>query len=261
MKLKLYHVDAFAENIFSGNPAAVCPLTGQWPEDSLMLKIANENNLSETAFYLQQNGKYHIRWFTPAVEVALCGHATLASAFVLFHHEHYEGDTLHFESKSGTLSVKKEKDFLTLDFPTDTLEKVTLTDELKAGFNLLPIEVYKGKTDYLFIYSDEDTIKHIKIDLLNVSKIQARGVIVSAKGKTCDFVTRFFAPQCGVNEDPVTGSAFTTLTPYWSRILNKKEMTAVQLSARKGYVVCRNRGNRTEISGKAKLYMQGEISL
>ena len=261
MKIKLYHVDTFTESLFSGNPAAVCPLTGEWPEDALLRNIAAENNLSETAFYLQQNGKYHIRWFTPAVEVDLCGHATLAAAFVLFHHEHFEGETLCFESRSGTLSVKKEQDRLTLDFPTDTLEKASLTDELRECFNLLPQEIFKGKTDYLLIYPNEESITHIKIDLQNVRRIQARGIIVSAKGKNCDFVCRFFAPQCGVNEDPVTGSAFTTLTPYWSGILNKKELTAVQLSARKGHVLCRNRGNRTEISGKAKLYLQGEINL
>ncbi len=261
MKIKLYHVDTFTEEVFSGNPAAVCPLTGEWPEDALLQKIAAENNLSETAFYLQKNGQYFIRWFTPAVEVDLCGHATLASAFVLFHHEHYQGDTLCFESRSGILNVRKEEDRLTLDFPTDTLEKASLTDELREGVNLLPLEVFKGKTDYLLIYPNEESITHIKINLQNVRRIQARGIIVSSKGKSCDFVCRFFAPQCGINEDPVTGSAFTTLTPYWSEILNKKELSAVQLSARKGYVICRNRGSRTEISGKAKLYLQGEIHL
>ena len=259
MELHIYHVDTFTENIFSGNPAAVCPLKGQWPEDSLMQKIAGENNLSETAFFLEQNGKYTIRWFTPVVEVDLCGHATLASAYVLFHHENFKGDCVQFESRSGTLSVKKENDFLTLDFPTDTLEKCPFTDELKAGFNLFPVEVYKGKTDYLFIYPDEDAIRHIRINISAVSRIEARGVIVSATGKNCDFVSRFFAPRCGINEDPVTGSAYTTLTPYWSRTLNKKEMSSIQLSERKGYLMCRDRGTRTEISGKACLYMKGKV--
>ena len=261
MKIKIYHVDTFTENIFSGNPAAVCPLTGEWPEDSLLQNIAAENNLSETGFYLKQDGKYAIRWFTPAVEVDLCGHATLASAYVLFHHEKQEGDSIDFKSRSGILHVRKEKEFLTLDFPTDTLEKTPLSPELGEGFNLRPIEVFRGKTDYLFIYPDEEAIAHLRMDLQNASRIQSRGIIVSARGKNCDFVCRFFAPRCGINEDPVTGSAFTTLTPYWSRILGKQEMNAVQLSARKGWVTCRDRGTRTEICGKTKLYLQGEILL
>lgn len=259
MKYKIYQIDAFSEKVFSGNPAAVCPLD-KWPEDDLLQKIAMENNLAETAFYVKKDSQYHIRWFTPKVEVDLCGHATLAAAYVLFNYENHTGDVIHFYSdKSGALTVTRNKDFLTLNFPTDTYQVIELTDELIAGFDTLPILALKGKTDIMLLFETENQIKRLKPDLNQISMFGGRGVIVTAKGDNVDFVSRFFAPQSGIDEDPVTGSAHTTLTPYWAKRLNKTELTAVQLSERNGFLQCKYLGDRVEISGKAKIYMIGEI--
>lgn len=261
MKLKIYQVDAFTAEVFSGNPAAVCPLD-QWLDDELMQDIAAENNLSETAFYVKDGDRYMIRWFTPAVEVDLCGHATLATAFVLFNHEEHQGDIIQFDSpRSGALSVSRKGDMLALNFPADKIEQMELTEELSAGFDIRPQEAFKGKTDCLLVYEKEDDVRNIKPDFHKISKLEARGVIVTAPGETVDFVSRFFGPQSGVNEDPVTGSAHTTLVPYWNEQTGKTGFTAVQLSSRKGYLECRYLGDRVEIAGRAKLYMTGEIHL
>ena len=258
-KQKIYQVDAFTDKVFSGNPAAVCPLE-KWLDDETMLKIAAENNLAETAFYVKQENWFEIRWFTPVVEVDLCGHATLATAFVLFNYENYTGDTIEFYSpRSGILNVTKKGDFLILNFPADNFEQVPLTNEMNSCFNLKPVAVYKGKTDYLFVFNQEMDIVNIRPNFIEISKLNARGVIITAKGNEVDFVSRFFAPQAGVNEDPVTGSAHTTLIPYWFRQLNKAAMTAIQLSERKGYLQCKYLNDRVEIGGKAKLYLMGEI--
>lgn len=259
MKLKIYQIDAFAEKVFSGNPAAVCPLDN-WLSDELMLKIAAENNLSETAFYVKQDDRIEIRWFTPTVEVDLCGHATLATAFVLFNQENYKGNIIEFFSpKNGKLTVSRNGEFFTLNFPTDKLECVTLTDQLRSCFNIPPNGVLKGKTDYLFVFENEKNIINIQPNIEKISTLNARGVIVTAKGDNIDFVSRFFAPQVGVIEDPVTGSAHTTLIPYWTKELNKTELTAIQLSERRGYLKCKFLEGRVEISGKGKLYLVGEI--
>lgn len=261
MVQKIYQIDAFADKVFSGNPAAVCPLDS-WLSDETMLKIAAENNLAETAFYVRQNEQFVIRWFTPTVEVDLCGHATLAAAFVLFYHENYTETTIQFFSpRSGVLTVSKNGNFLTLNFPADTFEEVTLTDEMKACFDLIPRQAFKGKTDYLFVFENEEKITSIKPVFSEISKLNCRGVIVTAKGNEVDFVSRFFAPQVGVSEDPVTGSAHTTLTPYWAKLLNKTELTAMQLSDRKGYLQCEYLNDRVEISGQGKLYLTGEIHI
>lgn len=259
MPYKIYQVDAFTSTIFSGNPAAVVPLN-EWLPEELLQKIAMENNLAETAFYVKEDNQYSIRWFTPAVEVDLCGHATLAAAYVLFNHEHYEGDTVQFYSlRSGPLTVTREAELLTLNFPTDVFEKVALTKELTDGFDILPIEALRGKTDLVLVFNNESQIKNIKPNLPRIATLGGRGVIVTAKGDAVDFVSRFFAPQAGIDEDPVTGSAHTTLTPYWSKKLGKTEMSAIQLSARKGYLNCKFLRDRVEISGQARLYMMGEI--
>lgn len=261
MKQKIYQVDAFAGEIFKGNPAAVCPLD-EWLSDEIMQKIAMENNLAETVFYVKNDGQYDIRWFTPAVEVDLCGHATLAAAFILFNYEGYNGDIIHFYShRSGELTVTKEEKFLTLNFPDDEIRNIPLTDDITAAFNIMPQHAFKGKTDYLLIFNNENEIKKIQYNLDAISKLDGRGVIITAKGDNVDFVSRFFAPQIGINEDPVTGSAHTTLTPYWSEVLNNQELTAMQLSERTGYLRCRNLGERIEISGECKLYMKGELFL
>jgi PhzF family phenazine biosynthesis protein len=259
MKQKIYQIDAFADKVFSGNPAAVCPLD-KWLDDETMLKIAAENNLAETAFFVKKAGRFEIRWFTPTVEVDLCGHATLAAAFVLFNHENHAESTIEFYSpRSGTLSVTKNGKFLTLNFPSDNFEPVEFTDEMSSCFDLVPISTFKGKTDYLFVFKNEEEIINIKPAFHEISKLHCRGVIITAKGNDVDFVSRFFAPQVGVNEDPVTGSAHTTLTPYWSKELNKTEMTAIQLSERKGYLQTKYLNERVEITGEGKLYLIGEI--
>ncbi len=261
MKLKLYQIDAFTNTIFSGNPAAICPLDA-WLSDDMLQSIAMENNLSETAFYVKQGKQYELRWFTPSIEVDLCGHATLAAAFVLFNYENHEGNIIHFNSpRSGVLTVTKKGELLTLNFPSDRLEPIELSDEIKMCFDIKPQQSFKGKTDYFLVFENEDEIKNLTPMFDAISKLIARGVIVTAKGNQVDFVSRFFAPQSGVNEDPVTGSAHTTLTPYWSKQLGKTELTAMQLSARKGYLECKHLGDRVEISGQGKLYLIGNIYL
>lgn len=259
MKQKIYQVDAFTTEVFGGNPAAVCPLD-KWLSDELLQKIAMENNLAETAYYVKKENTFEIRWFTPTVEVDLCGHATLAAAFVLFNYEGHTVNEINFLSpRSGKLNVRKQGDHLTLNFPTDVFEKVELTNDLISGFNVKPTEAYKGKTDHMLVFENEEEIKTIIPDLEKIAKMDGRGVIITAKGNNVDFVSRFFAPQSGINEDPVTGSAHTTLTPYWSKKLNKTELSAIQLSERKGYLKCKYLNDRVEIGGQAKLYLIGEI--
>ncbi len=258
MELKIYQVDAFAEKVFSGNPAAVCPLQ-EWLPAAVMQNIAMENCLAETAFYVNEKEGLRIRWFTPTVEVDLCGHATLATAFILFHFENYQGDKIVFNSRSGPLTVTRASDMLTLNFPVDTLKEVNTVPELEVGLGVKSVKTFKGKTDYMLVYDNEDQIKNMSPDFKIIGKVEARGIIVTAKGKQVDFVSRFFAPQSGMDEDPVTGSAHTSLTPYWASVLNKSEFIARQLSARRGELICRLREGRVEISGGAKLFLKGTI--
>lgn len=261
MKQRIYQVDAFADKVFSGNPAAVCPLQ-DWLSDELLQKIAMENNLAETAFYVKRGAQYEIRWFTPTVEVDLCGHATLAAAYVLFNHESHGDKFIQFYSpRSGMLAVTKNNELLTLNFPVDVFEQVELTNDLMTSFNIHPKDAYKGKTDYMLVFDNEEQISNVIPALDVISKLNARGIIITAKGDSVDFVSRFFAPQSGINEDPVTGSAHTTLTPYWAGQLGKTELTAVQLSERKGHLQCHLSNDRVEISGQCKLYLTGEIYL
>lgn len=260
-KLPLYQVDAFTDQTFKGNPAAVCILD-EWIDEGLMQKIAAENNLSETAFVVKNGEVYEIRWFTPRIEVALCGHATLATAHVLFLYYHHPGSKLHFYSPhSGDLYVKKKDDLLTLNFPADRITKVDMPEELAGAFGKKPVEAYKGKTDYLLVFESQKDIQGCRPDMELLKKSRARGIMVTAPGKKADFVSRFFAPCAGVDEDPVTGSAHTTLTPYWSQRLNKKRMKARQLSERGGKLICELRDDRVLISGKAVTYLQGEIEV
>jgi PhzF family phenazine biosynthesis protein len=258
MEIKVYQVDAFASQVFKGNPAAVCPLT-EWLPDSVMQNIAMENNLSETAFYVKEKEGLRIRWFTPAVEVDLCGHATLATAFVLFNYEGHTENKIVFNSRSGLLTVTKKADQLTLDFPVDTLTPVNSLIEFEEGLSVKSIATFKGKTDYLVVIDNEEQVRQLQPDFKKIAQVNARGVIVTARGEKVDFVSRFFGPQCGVDEDPVTGSAHTTLTPYWASVFNKNEFTASQLSARGGELTCRLNGSRVEISGEAKLFLKGTI--
>ncbi|MEM6631962.1 MAG: PhzF family phenazine biosynthesis protein [Bacteroidota bacterium] len=259
MKIEIFQIDAFAKKLFSGNPAAVCVLS-EWLSDELMQHIAEENNLAETAFILAKEGRYEIRWFTPVVEVDLCGHATLASAYTLFEFFETDASSIEFFSpRSGILHVFKEGDILFLDFPTDPIEPVAGIPEIEQGIGKKPMEVYKGKTDYVAVLETEAEVKSVEPNFLRIATLPARGLIVTAKGDTVDFVSRFFAPQSGVNEDHVTGSAHTSLIPLWASKLGKDKLSALQLSKRGGMLTCEYNGERCYIGGGAKLYLKGEV--
>ena len=259
MKIRYYHVDAFTGNAFGGNPAGVIPLM-EWLEDDLLQKIAAENNLSETAFFVPRSGHYELRWFTPAMEVDLCGHATLASAFVLFSAMGVEDQTVLFHSQSGPLIVERSKDLLILDFPALPAEKCNPPDALLKGLGKEPIEAGKAR-DYLAIFETQAEILALQPDFSWLEKLDCLGIIVTAPGDGVDFVSRFFAPRAGIPEDPVTGSAHCTLVPYWAKRLQKQTLTAMQLSKRRGGLICEDRGERVKIGGKAVLYMSGEIEI
>ncbi|WP_273568852.1 PhzF family phenazine biosynthesis protein [Maribacter halichondriae] len=262
MKLTLYQVDAFTEKLFSGNPAAVCVLN-TWLNDKIMQQIAMENNLAETAFLVKKSEHYEIRWYTPELEVDLCGHAALASAYVLFRFIEKNVAKLDFYSpRSGILNVEKSDDgFLTLYFPRDETTEVAEVKEITKAIGAEPIKTIQGKTDYLLIYGSQKEIEEITPNFHLLDQLNCRGVIVSAPGNEVDFVSRAFFPQCGIPEDPVTGSAHTTLTPYWSKVLGKTKMTAKQLSPRGGDLICEYLGSRIKIAGKAILYLIGEINI
>jgi PhzF family phenazine biosynthesis protein len=261
MKISIFQVDAFSDQLFKGNPAAVCPLT-EWLPDELMQNIAQENNLAETAFIVPANEGYEIRWFTPTVEVDLCGHATLASAHVVFQELGHSGEKVEFYSpRSGPLTVTKRGDELVLDFPSDTISQIDVEPLHSTGLSKAPKAVYKGKTDYLFVYDTEAEIRALIPDFEALKIHPVRGIIVTAPGEKVDFVSRFFGPACGVNEDPVTGSAHTTLTPYWSSVTGKRTLNARQLSQRTGSLTCTLKGDRVEIAGKSVLYLRGEINV
>lgn len=257
--IPLYQVDAFTTGPFTGNPAAVCVIDGWLPGD-LMQKIAMENNLAETAFIVRQGNEWLIRWFTPVTEVDLCGHATLASSFIVLNLIEPERDEVTFRSMHmGDLIVRKYEDLLELDFPADTLHHCDLPRLLGEGLGTEPAECFIGRSDYLLLYRDQAEIISLNPDFRKLSKAGGRGIIVTAPGADVDFVSRFFAPQAGIDEDPVTGSAHTTLTPFWSARLGKTSMKARQLSARGGYLECTVAGDRTLIAGRARLYFKGEI--
>lgn len=261
MNIPIYQVDAFTSVLFGGNPAAICILD-HWLRDQTMQKIAAENNLAETAFLVSKGKDYEIRWFTPEAEVDLCGHATLASAHVLFNHLNYSGDRVCFISRnSGNLFVRKLGDLLQLDFPQDHLKPIETPDVLIKAFGIHPLESYKGKTDYLLVFETQAQIENFAPNFEMIAQTGNRGVIVSAKGDQVDFVSRFFAPQIGVPEDPVTGSAHTSLAPFWAKKFGKNKLTAQQLSKRGGSLTCEIREERVLISGNAITYLIGEISV
>jgi PhzF family phenazine biosynthesis protein len=260
MKIPLFIVDAFTDTLFSGNPAAVCPLE-EWPDDGILQSIAIENNLSETAFFLKEEKTYDLRWFTPAVEVDLCGHATLASAHVLFHHLGYDAPQINFQSRSGELVVKNEDEMLVMDFPAFEAAPIDTPDGLAKGLGLTPQQVLQAPNTYMAVYENEEDILSLSPDFNLIEALDMGCVIVTARGKEVDFVSRFFAPAFGIPEDPVTGSAHCTLVPYWSDRLGKKALRAVQLSARRGYLYCRDNGERVSIGGNAVTFSIGEITL
>ena len=258
MKLDIYQVDAFTKEVFKGNPAAICPLE-EWINAELMQKIALENNLSETAFFVKNADVYEIRWFTPTFEIDLCGHATLASAFVIFEVLKLESEIVKFYShKSGELTVEKNGNLLVLDFPSRPVKKCDAPKDLIEAVGKEPKEILKAR-DYFLVYENEQEIADIAPNFSRLLEIDAHGFIVTAKGETSDFVSRFFAPEVGVFEDPVTGSAHCNLIPYWAEKLGKTEMFARQISKRGGEIFCELKGDRVKIGGNAVLYLQGEI--
>jgi len=259
VKLSVYQIDAFAEKPFEGNSAAVIPLD-DWLPDSLMQSIAEENNLAETAFFVQNDSGFNIRWFTPTKEVKLCGHATLASAFVLFNFLGYESNSITFNSLSGPLSVTRSGDLLTLDFPTQKPEKCVAPAKLVEGLGLMPIECYMNE-DYVAVFDNENEISHITPNHSHLEQLDLRGVIVTAPSSKYDFVARFFAPKFGIPEDPVTGSAYTQLVPYWTERIGKSKLRAKQISPRGGKLICELKGDRVLISGSAVMYMKGEVEI
>lgn len=259
MKLDIYQIDAFANHVFEGNPAAVIPLD-EWLDDGLMQLIAAENNLAETAFFVEEDAGYRIRWFTPTVEVDLCGHATLASAYVLYQELDYQATSLTFNSRSGPLTIMRDKDQFSMDFPA----QVCLPCDAPTGLALaLGCDIYTclKNEDYVVVLNTEQELLNLNPDFSGLSKLDLRGVIVTAPSVNYDFVNRFFAPNVGVNEDPVTGSAFTKLIPYWAERLGNNVLTAKQVSARGGEVFCQMHGDRVLIAGSAVSYLKGSIKV
>jgi PhzF family phenazine biosynthesis protein len=261
MKIPIYQVDAFTSEIFSGNPAAVC-LLNDWISDPILQAIAAENNLSETAFTVRKNNGYELRWFTPVTEVALCGHATLASAYVLYELQRWPEKTVCFQTrKSGRLVVEKKGDLFEMDFPS---RPPTLKEQADSLFEILgaaPIKVFRSEEDILIELVSEQCVRDLKPNFNALAGLDCRGVIVTARGVKADFVSRFFAPAVGIAEDPVTGSSHCVLTPYWAGVLKKSRLHAIQVSRRGGELFCRAMGERVSIAGKAALYMEGTISI
>lgn len=261
MKIPIYQVDAFSSHVFGGNPAAVCPLEG-WLPDELMLKIARENGAAETAFFVAVENGYEIRWFTPEIEMDLCGHATLATAHVLWRHLQSPLPALRFFSSSGLLVVALNDPLITLDFPARKAVPATAPTVILKAIETPPVEVLKAR-DYLLVYEKEETIRAMKPNqgILNQINLDPGGVVVTAPGDEADFVSRYFTPQASIFEDPVTGSAHCSLIPYWSERLGKENLVALQVSARGGRLVCKDAGERVLISGEAVTYLAGQISI
>ncbi len=259
MKLKLYQVDAFTNNIFKGNPAAIVPLEN-WLEDSILQNIATENNLSETAFFVNEKEGLRIRWFTPTSEVDLCGHATLASAFVLFNILNYKKNKIEFNSRSGKLIVTNEDNLINLNFPSRNPQLTEANEILIKALGKTPNEVYFDKST-ICVFDDEETIRNLSPNIKEFLNLKTHGVIITANGNSVDFVSRFFAPDVGIDEDPVTGYAHTLLVPLWAKKLNKNKLHALQISKRGGELFCEFLNERVKISGNAALYLEGEINI
>ncbi|MDP4537793.1 PhzF family phenazine biosynthesis protein [Alkalimonas collagenimarina] len=259
MKLTMYQVDAFAERVFEGNPAAVCPLE-YWLDDTLLQAIAEENNLSETAFFVPAGEAFELRWFTPAEEVDLCGHATLATAHVIYTHLGYSKPALQFLTRSGVLTVTQQEHGLCMDFPAAMPVATGGPSALLAGLGGAPKTVLAA-FDYVVVYDSEEDVRALTPDFVQLETLGLRGVVATAPGQEVDFVSRCFFPKLRVNEDPVTGSAHCELAPYWSQLLGRKALTARQLSKRGGSVACVIKGERVLLSGKGVDYMVAEINI
>jgi len=273
--VRVFQIDSFTREVFSGNPAAICPLD-EWVSDELMLAIANENNLSETAFFVKNKDldSFDIRWFTPKREVDLCGHATLAAAYVVFHELGYESDSIIFNSRSGALSVVLNEDnSFTMDFPVKNFEKCLMPELITEVFGFEPKEAYVAGEDYLLLYDSEEIIKNVRPNFFLLQDLNCRGVCITAKGdaqellaknggihradQEYDFVSRFFAPKYGIDEDPVTGSAHCMLLPFWANRLKSNILKARQLSKRGGEIYCELKNDRAFLSGYAQKYLEG----
>jgi PhzF family phenazine biosynthesis protein len=259
VKLRQYQVDAFARHVFEGNPAAVVPLVS-WLDDAVLQAIAEENNLAETAFFVPSVKGFHLRWFTPTTEVDLCGHATLATAHVLFEHLGHAGLTLTFETRSGDLMVQRQGKLLVMDFPARPPSPCPPPEALPKGLGQHPVHVLAAD-DYVVVFDSEAAIRSIRPDHAHLGTLDLRGVIVTAPGQEVDFVSRFFAPKYGIPEDPVTGSAHCALAPYWAARLGKTRLQAKQLSKRGGEVLCEVNGNRVMLSGRAVTFMEAECTI
>lgn len=259
MNIPIYQVDAFTREPFSGNPAAVCPLE-EWLDDETLASIAAEYNLSETAFFVRRGDRFDLRWFTPEVEVDLCGHATLASARVIFEYLDPSLADVRFDTKSGELAVWREGDMLAMDFPSRPPTRCEPHDNLIPALGVHP-EAVLASRDYLVVYRNEGDVKKLRPDMALLAALDKFAIIVTAPGRDCDFVSRFFAPGAGIAEDPVTGSAHCTLVPYWARRLGKSKLFARQVSARGGELWCEDVGERVKIAGHTAIFMKGEIVL
>lgn len=260
MNYPIYTVDAFTDKVFGGNPAACCPLKEFLPTD-VMQQLANENNLSETAFFVKNpDNSYNLKWFTPEVEMDLAGHPTLATAFVIFTELGHDSDTIQFHTNSGLLTVIKKADLLEMNFPSRMPLACTAPEDLLKGFSIQPKGVLKSR-DYFLVYETQEEIEQVVADFNYLNKVDTLGIIITARGNTADFVCRFLVPNSVIGEDPVTGSAHATLIPYWAKELGKDDLSSIQLSKRKGHLWCGSRGDRVTIAGKAVLYMKGEYFL
>ncbi len=255
--MKQYIIDAFTDKIFSGNPAAVCVLD-HFPGNDMMQSIAAENNLSETAFVVNENGRYHIRWFTPKSEIDFCGHATLAAAFVLFNFYENEAAELEFAGQIGEFTVQRSGDLIRMNFSAYDIEHIEITDMMIEALGTIPLAAYKGR-DILFVLRDEDEVRNLQPDMELISKLDCACIAVTAKGAEYDCVSRVFAPKFGITEDPVTGSTHCMIAPYWCKRLNKTNITAFQASSRTGILYCESVGDEIIVSGKAVLFSINDI--
>ncbi len=259
MKLQLYQIDAFTDKLFGGNPACVVPLDS-WLPDEILHQIARENAVAETAFFIHEGDNVHLRWFTPEIEMDLCGHATLAAAHCLKEILGYKGEVINFQTLSGKLTVTTDSGLYIMDFPSRMPTVVALPPNIYDSLNIKPIEVYQSR-DYVLVYGSETDIRNIKINrmLFDQINLDPGGVVVTAIGDECDFVSRFFTPQASILEDPVTGSAHCSLIPFWAKRLDKKKLYARQISERIGTLYCEDNGDRVLISGEAIIYSSGNI--
>ena len=257
--MKQYIVDAFTERVFHGNQAAVCVLE-EWPEESLMMSITRENNFSETAFVVREGDAWRLRWFTPTIEIDLCGHATLATAYTLFRFYEPGSETITFRTMSGELRVTRQDEWLVMDFPAYRLQPVNVTDEMEAALGARPLEAYLDR-DLLLVYDNEAVVRNMRPNIALVAGLPGMAACPTAPGAEFDCVSRFFAPNMGIDEDPVTGSAHCMVAPYWAGRLGKDEIHAWQASERGGELLCRVRGDRVSVAGKAALYSVGELQV